>query len=84
MLGYPTFIRHDPRRVEDDYRHYDTLLLQIPSTGTDTKNGSITMWDNCGVANFFINHEDLAQLDFSHILYTWNSISPGKSKHHSR
>lgn len=62
MLGYPHFTQDDPR---DDLSPYDTLLLQI-----DSKDG--IMWGDCGVANFFINSEDLKNLDFSKVMYNWD------------
>lgn len=63
LLGYPAFTQSDPRYNE--YSKYDTLLLQIDS------NDDI-MWGDCGVANFFINKEDLLKKDFSNILYNWD------------
>jgi len=30
------------------------------------------MWGDCGVGNFFINIEDLKNLDFSDVLYNWD------------
>lgn len=62
ILGYPHFTQDDPR---DDSSPYDTLLLQI-----DSKDG--IMWGDCGVANFFINSEDLKNLDFSRVMYNWD------------
>ena len=64
LLGYPSFTQSDPRY--DAYAKYDTLLLQIDSDGDDI------MWGDCGVANFFINKEDLKNKDFSKILYNWD------------
>lgn len=64
LLGYPSFTQSDPRY--DTYAKYDTLLLQIDSDGDDI------MWGDCGVANFFINKEDLKNKDFSKILYNWD------------
>ena len=63
LLGYPTFTQSDPRYK--DYIKYDTLLLQIDSDDE-------IMWGDCGVANFFINKEDLKNRDFSKILYNWD------------
>lgn len=64
LLGHPDFTQQDPRESED-LNYYDTLLLQIGS-----EDG--IMWGDCGVANFFINEKDLANRDFSKILYTWD------------
>ena len=64
LLGYPTFTQSDPRCMEK-YSRYDTLLLQIDSDDD-------IMWGDVGVANFFINKEDLKNKDFSRILYNWD------------
>lgn len=61
--GYPSFTQWDPRSVDSDY---DVLLLQLGSS----KDG--TYWGDMGIANFFISHEKLAQLDFSDVVYTWD------------
>ncbi|MBX9158535.1 YwqG family protein [Bacillus cereus] len=64
MGGYPFFTQFDPR---DEGSEYDTLLLQIDS---DESIG--LMWGDVGVANFFINKDKLAKLDFSDVLYNWD------------
>jgi len=69
--GYPAFTQHDPRGNPDkDYAGLDTLLLQIDSEFDE--EGSGIMWGDMGVANFFIAAEDLRNLDFSRVLYTWD------------
>jgi len=69
--GYPAFTQHDPRGNPDkDYAGLDTLLLQIDSEFDE--EGAGIMWGDMGVANFFINAEDLRNLDFSRVLYTWD------------
>lgn len=67
MGGYPYFTKQDPRERYPFLRKYDVLLLQIES---DDENG--IMWGDCGVANFFINSTNLANADFSDILYHWD------------
>lgn len=67
MGGYPYFITQDPRHEYPFLKKYDVLLLQIDS---DEENG--IMWGNCGVANFFINRDNLLRGDFSDILYHWD------------
>lgn len=62
--GYPFFTQFDPRSEDSKY---DTLLLQI-----DTDDALGIMWGDSGVANFFINKDDLARLDFSDVLYNWD------------
>lgn len=65
LFGYPSFTQYDPRETKKDYERYDTLLLQIDSKGS-------ILWGDSGVANFFINEEDLLNKDFSKILYNWD------------
>lgn len=71
MLGYPFFTQGDPRRYEDSYERYDTLLLQLDSDYTKAGNGAL-IWGDCGVANFFINKEDLINRNFEKVIYTWD------------
>lgn len=63
--GYPYFTQSDPREYEEAYRKYDTVLFQMD---TDDE----IMWGDSGVANFFISAEDLANRDFSRVLYNWD------------
>lgn len=67
ILGYPFFTQWDPRNEECMYNDnkYDTLLLQIDSSGD-------IIWGDSGVANFFINEQDLMNKDFSKVIYTWD------------
>lgn len=71
LLGYPYFTQSDPREYEEKYQYYDTLLFQMDSD--DAGEGSDwILWGDCGVANFFINQEDLKNRDFSKVLYNWD------------
>ena len=70
LLGYPYFTQTDPREYEEQYRYYDTMLFQLDSDYGD--DGDYIMWGDSGVANFFINQEDLKKRDFSKILYNWD------------
>ena len=65
LLGYPAFTQSDPRCYNNQYSKYDTLLLQI-----DTDDD--IMWGDSGVANFFINKEDMKNKKFDNILYNWD------------
>ena len=67
LLGYPFFTQVD---VREEGSRYDTLLFQLDSETVDEEE--ITMWGDCGVGNFFINIEDLKNLDFSDVLYNWD------------
>ena len=64
LLGHPFFTQADIR--ERGWR-YDTLLFQLDSETVD-----IVMWGDMGVGNFFINAEDLKNLDFSDVVYNWD------------
>lgn len=70
LLGYPYFTQTDPREYEEKYRYYDTLLFQMDSDYGEGED--YIMWGDAGVANFFINREDLRKKDFSKILYNWD------------
>ena len=67
LLGHPYFTQVD---VREEGSRYDTLLFQLDSETVDEEE--ITMWGDCGVGNFFINAEDLKNLDFSNVLYNWD------------
>lgn len=81
--GWPYFIQHDPRdwdRGDPAWKKYDTLLLAITSEYNNDKSdirvisdSDEIMWGDAGVANFLINAEDLKNLDFSDIMYVWDS-----------
>ena len=64
-MGYPAFTQSDPRYYNKEYSKYNTLLLQI-----DTDEN--IMWGDSGVANFFIDKEDLENNNFNNILYNWD------------
>ena len=72
LFGYPAFCQEDPREVLESKlaEYYDTLLLQIDSDFGGGDN--IVIWGDSGVANFFINSNDLKNLDFSRVLYNWD------------
>ena len=65
--GWAHFTQFDPRS-NDDHRE---ILFQLDTYfGTD---GSVElMWGDAGIGNFFISKEDLANLDFSNVLYNWD------------
>lgn len=70
--GYPFFTQDDPR-TNDKYAEYTTLLLQIDSEFDTPKKDYKVLWGDVGVANFFIKPKDLQDLNFSDILYNWDS-----------
>ena len=69
--GYPHFAQTDPRNAREEYRRYDTLLLQLDSHVSDNGAVRIMIGDH-GVMQFFIPREKLQARDFSDILYTWD------------
>ncbi|OAA87558.1 YwqG family protein [Clostridium coskatii] len=64
--GYATFTQYDPRD-DEKLSNFNTLLLQL-----DCEKECDLMFGDAGIANFFINEEDLKKLDFSRILYNWD------------
>ena len=65
MLGYAFFTQEDPRYVKK-YENYDTLLFQLDS------ESKYTIWGDLGIANFFIQKQDLEEKNFSNVLYNWD------------
>ena len=64
--GYPYFTQVDPREENDPHT---LMLLQIDS---DEVKGKEILWGDCGVANFFISPEDMANCKFDDVLYNWD------------
>ena len=69
MLGYPVFTQDDARR---DIEHHDTLLFQLDSQFSTLDRKEVVMWGDMGSGFIFINHADLANLDFTHCYYCWD------------
>lgn len=69
MMGYPVFSQDDARR---DIKYHDTLLFQLDSQFSSVDRKALVMWGDMGSGFIFINHEDLANLDFSHCYYCWD------------
>ncbi len=63
--GYPSFTQDDPRGYSDGRNLGDFNLLTV-----DTTTG--IMWGDVGVAQFFIQEEDLRRGDFSKVAYNWD------------
>ncbi len=64
--GYATFTQDDPRD-DEELNNFGTLLLQL-----DIEKECDLMFGDSGIANFFINEEDLKKLDFTKVLYNWD------------
>ena len=69
MLGYPVFSQDEVRR---DMEYHDTLLFQLDSQFSTMGQGELVMWGDMGSGFIFINHDDLAARDFTHIYYCWD------------
>lgn len=70
LLGYPVFSQFDIR-IDERYAGYDTQLFQMESYYEDDSE-FMAMWDDLGIAHFFINRNKLIEKDFTDILYYWD------------
>lgn len=72
--GWPSFEQVDPRwwPGREALRRYDTVLFQLDSQHGDRRGRAEVMWGDAGVGCFLINGGDLARLDFSRVMYTWD------------
>ncbi len=64
--GYAFFTQEDPRLSDENLENYQ-ILMQIDS---DTEG---IQWGDLGIGNFFIKPHDLANFNFSEVLYNWDS-----------
>ena len=69
MLGYPVYSQEETRR---DIELHDTLLFQLDSQFSDVDRKELVMWGDMGSGFIFVNHDDLATLDFSRAYYCWD------------
>ena len=69
LLGYAAFTQSDPRSYDEELERYDTVLFQLDSEFHDEIKISI---GDCGILNFFINHEDLENKNFEDVLFNWD------------
>ena len=69
MLGYPVYSQEEARR---DVNAHDTLLFQLDSQFSPIDRKELVMWGDMGSGFIFINHDDLAALDFSRPYYCWD------------
>lgn len=67
--GYPSFTQDDPRYGKSPYT---TLLFQMSSQYFKDDPDNEIMWGDMGVANFFIKPEDLKNLKFDDVIYSWD------------
>ena len=78
--GHPYFATQDPRHTTA-LAQYDTLLLQVASEYDEDRDIYQVQWGDCGVANFFINAQDLKNRNFQNILYHWDCHQKGENTH---
>lgn len=66
--GYPVYAQFEPRD-EDKMKKYDTLLFE-----SDSYFGKPLeiMWGDSGTGTLFISAEDLANNNFSDVMYSWD------------
>lgn len=70
LFGYAFFTQSDPREYMTDFEDY-VLLFQMDSNCAGGEEYEI-LWGDSGVGNFFIKPDDLKNLDFSKVMYTWD------------
>ena len=69
--GVPEYIDWDPRDDNEEWKDYTINLLTLVSA---YEGDTITiMWGDAGVANWLITPEQLKNLDFSEVFYSWDS-----------
>ncbi|MBF1647846.1 MAG: DUF1963 domain-containing protein, partial [Rothia dentocariosa] len=69
--GVPEYIDWDPREDSEGWKDYTINLLTLVSA---YEADTITiMWGDAGVANWLITPEQLKNLDFSKVFYSWSS-----------
>lgn len=70
ILGYPVYSQDEARR---DINYHDTLLFQLDSQfSTTSDRKGLVMWGDMGSGFIFVNHNDLAALDFTQAYYCWD------------
>lgn len=66
--GNPAFIQGDIREYSEKYRN-SILLFQVPSI---LEKDIHISWGDAGIANFFINEEDLMKKNFKKVIFSWD------------
>ena len=68
LSGYATFTQEDPRA----YLESDDKWLLLFQMDTDSNALLDIMWGDAGIGNFFIRAEDLENLNFDKVWYSWD------------
>ena len=69
LMGYPVYEQEEARR---DMMTHDFLLLELASQFSTVDDKELVMWGDMGNGLVFVNHDDLAALDFSRAYYCWD------------
>ena len=70
--GYPSFVQSDPRENNPELEEYTVNLLTIASEEAKNDGDGDIMWGDMGTANWLITPQQLADRDFSKVLFEWN------------
>jgi uncharacterized protein YwqG len=74
--GYADFTQTDMRKYKEELKSHTALLLKMDTDYSDTDyhtNKHEIRWGDNGVGNFLITPEDLLALDFTNVLFVWDS-----------
>ena len=70
--GYPSFVQSDPRENNPELQEYTVNLLTIASEEAKNDGDGDIMWGDMGTANWLITPQQLADRDFSKVLFEWD------------
>ena len=70
--GYPSFVQSDPRENNPELQEYAVNLLTIASEEAKNDGDGDIMWGDMGTANWLITPQQLADRDFSQVLFEWS------------
>ncbi|MFC2764472.1 MAG: DUF1963 domain-containing protein, partial [Rothia dentocariosa] len=70
--GYPSFVQSDPRENNPELQEYTVNLLTIASEEAKNDGDGDIMWGDMGTANWLITPQQLADRDFSKVLFEWS------------
>jgi len=70
--GYPSFVQSDPRENNPELQEYTVNLLTIASEEAKNDGDGDIMWGDMGTANWLITSQQLADRDFSQVLFEWS------------
>ena len=65
-------MQSDPRENNPELQEYTVNLLTIASEEAKKDGDGDIMWGDMGTANWLITPQQLADRDFSKVLFEWN------------